>query len=68
MVTNTIAQEEIMGEMKQCIHGDSYEETKEKIKYLADNFSQFNNLNLSSLVEEYSWDKLTSKIYNEIQK
>lgn len=64
IVTNTIAQEEILNWFEFFIHRDDLESTKEKIWYFIKNIEDLKKNNYSELVENLSWKKLVKKIVN----
>lgn len=64
IVTNTIAQEEILNWYEFLIHQDDLGNTKEKIKYFIENLESLKKTNYNNLVIQYSWEKLTKKILN----
>lgn len=64
IVTNTIAQSEIMSWYEFLIHRDDFESTIEKIQYFIENIEDLKKNNYSELVEKFSWEKLVGKIVN----
>lgn len=62
IVTNTIAQEEIMRWFEDLICRDDLEWVKNKIEYFINNFDKVKNRNYVKLVENYSWEKLVGKL------
>lgn len=64
IITNTIAQEEIMKWFEDLVHSDDFENTRKKIKYFIENNKGLKNKNYKKLVENLSWNKLVKKIVN----
>lgn len=64
IVTNTIAQEEIMSWFEDLICRDDLKSVSEKIKYCIDNFEEIKKNNFSKLVVDFSWGELVVKIKN----
>lgn len=62
IVTNTIAQEEIMSWFEDLICRDDLKSVSEKIKYCIDNLEKIKKNNFSKLVVGFSWSKLVEKI------
>lgn len=67
IVTNTIAQEEIMKGFNELVHSDDLKSTKDKIKYCIDNIDNIKNNNFIRNINTFSWDKLVSKIKTLIE-
>ena len=61
--TNTIAQTEIINWFSELIHNDDINNTTKKIKYIINNFDKVISKDYIWLVKEYSWKKLTYKLY-----
>jgi len=64
IVTNTIAQEEIMDGFEDLICRDDFESVKNKINYFIKNFEGLRYRKYFLLIEDYSWEKLVWKLKN----
>lgn len=66
IVTNTVAQEEILDWFSFMLHNDDLESTKGKIKYFIENIEEVKKYDFSKIIKNYSWKKLVIKIRNLI--
>ncbi len=61
IVTNTIAQKEIMNWFKDLLHFDDFESTKNKIKYFIENINFIRKKQFYKLVNKFTWKELVTK-------
>lgn len=64
IVTNTIAQKNIMIWLDKLVHNDDFKNTKEKIWYFIKNIEDIRKHDFSKLVKKFNWKILVKKIVN----
>ncbi len=62
IVTNTIAQEEIMKWYEELVHSDDLKSTKENIMYCIENINDIKKNNFITNINKFNWNKLVLKI------